>query len=269
MILPDIRMVSEHLLSPFALRSQFADALSHSLADVFRHLLRVEFRRQNPIAYRPYIPISEALRIGGIVGTRRQYWKGSFTILICLGALAWPAIHFYRQHQREAQQEAENRSRDLASLAELESALGRLKGRWRADEWETGQKGPAYTIDLRRTIATGNPLIFYGNVEDIQESRGEEPPIIEVKVHTSGGSLHLRLSLSASRDQADSILKEPAYRPYVVDELSKVCIFVATIENIRRIETTSSQGTQINSYVASGTLLDEFASQVYADSFLR
>lgn len=203
------------------------------------------------------------------MGTGRRSWKGSFTVLICLGALAWPAIHFYRQHQREARQEAENRSRDLANSAALESALGRLKGRWEAGEWGAGPKAAPYTIDLQRTLATGNPLIFYGNVEDIQESKGEEPPIIEVKVHTSGSSLHLRLSLSASREQADSILKEPAYRPYIVDELSKVCIFVATIENIRRIETTSSQGTQINSYVASGTLLDEFASQVYAYDFFR
>ena len=41
-ILPNVRMVGQHLLSPFAFSSQLADSLPYTLADVVWHLFSVE-----------------------------------------------------------------------------------------------------------------------------------------------------------------------------------------------------------------------------------
>jgi len=174
---------------------------------------------------------------------KRAVWEGGIIVSLGLGLLALPATHWYRQHEREVQREAAERARQQANMSEIGSAIGELKSKWLAndnwgDELSAEHASRAlYTTDLERALLVSSPLIFYGNVEDIHSTDKQGVSEIEIRVRDrKAGRLRLHLSLDASPDQTASIMKDDAFRKGPVDELSKVCIFVAGIDSVHRVE---------------------------------
>jgi hypothetical protein len=179
--------------------------------------------------------------------------------------LAFPAIHWYRQHEREVRQDEEAKAKSTANMSELESTLGRLKVTWLAnDDWEDDLPGESefydpYTVDIKHTLVKGYPLIFYGNVEDVLPADEHGNSTVQIKVHGRKSKIQLRLLLTASPEQTALIIKNKNFRQCGGDELCKVSIFVATVDGVRRVADRD--------FVANGTLHEAYASEVDGEEF--
>ena len=187
-------------------------------------------------------------------------------ILLGLGLLSLPAVHWYRQHEREARYEEEASAKSTANMSELESAEGRLKAAWLAnDDWENdlpseSEFSEPYTIDLKRALVKRQPLIFFGNVEDVRSADEHGNSTVQVKVHGRKSQIRLRLSLTASPTQTAQIVRNENFRQCGVDELCKVSIFVASVDEVQRVA---------GDFVAQGTLHEAYASEVYGAEFFH
>jgi hypothetical protein len=206
--------------------------------------------------------------VGSVVG--RMTWGQRLSLLVCLCVVAAYATHLHRMHEQEVAQKEASIARAVADMADLESAIERFEAGWQAtDAWEdqisSGVGGlAAYTADLQAAIVTGNPLIFYGNVLDVRSNDGQSDSTILVKVHGRKSTLRLQLSLKASSQLANRIESNRSFgRAYGIDLLSKACVFVATIDNVERVNVSDKEGDDLSYFVASGTLHDAYASRVY------
>jgi hypothetical protein len=210
---------------------------------------------------------------GGGLGTNTLRRETTLIVVLGLCVLALLAVHWYWQHEREIQHSEENHARLVANRSELEAELGKLKAKWLAnDDWEKGLttrqlSAVPYSIDVERALIKGYPLIFYGTVEDIRTIDGQALSSVKVHVYGQKNFLRLRLLLEASPELASEINKDDLFHAAPLDELSKVSIFVATIDDVQRVPAYNSQGDDVSYFVARGTLQDAFASRVYEAEF--
>lgn len=204
----------------------------------------------------------------------RMTWGQRIFWLLCLCAVAFYATHSYRQHEQEVAQQEASKAKVAANMADFQSAIARIESSWQAeDSWENGLSGgdasiTPYTVNFEHALVTGHPLIFYGNVIDVHSNEGQDNSTIVVKVHGRKSAVRLQLSLNASPQQTEAITRNGAFGlAYGFDELSKVCVFVASIDNVERVEASDKQGDDASYFVAQGTLHDAYASRVYGTEF--
>ena len=196
-----------------------------------------------------------------------------FMVVLGLCVLALPAVRWYWQHEREVQHSEENHAKDVANRSELEAELGKLKAKWLADDdWENSLttrhlSAVPYSIDLEHALIKGYPLIFYGTVEDVRTLDGQQESSVRIHVYGHRDSLRLRLLLEASPELASEITKGGLFHAARFDEVSKVSIFVASIDDVQRVPAYNNQGEDVGYFMARGTLKDAFASQVYKAEF--
>jgi hypothetical protein len=209
-------------------------------------------------------------------GGRRYIWVERVIWLFCLLLfIALPAVHWYRQHVLKARQQASYQARNTANKLQLELAINGLEARWHADdEWENelstqGASVAPYTIDYEHAIVKAHPLVFYGSVEDIQTDREPGGSVVRIKVHGRNRQVRLQLSVSATPDQIAAIVNDDSFRQCVVPELSKVCIFVASVDNVDRVEGTDNQNSGSSNFVAHGILREAYASEVDGVDFFH
>ena len=206
----------------------------------------------------------------------RMTWGQRIFWLLCLCAVAYYAIHSYRQHEKEAAELEASKARAATNMADFQSTIERLKNSWQAtDVWERGLSGvdaatTLYTANFEHALITSHPLIFYGNVLDIHSNEGQNDSTILVKVHGRKTTIRLQLALNASPQQTEAIARNGSFgRAYGIDELSKVCVFVASIDSVERVEASDKQGDDTSYFVAHGTLHDAYASRVYGTEFFH
>jgi hypothetical protein len=209
-------------------------------------------------------------------GGSRYVWVERIIWLLCLLLfIVLPTAHWYRQHVLNARQQESYKARNAANKLQLESAINGLEARWHADdEWENelsteGASLAPYTIDYEHAIVKPHPLVFYGSVEDIQTDRDQGNTTLRIKVHGRNRQVQLQLSVSATPDQIAAIVNDDSFRQCVVPELSKVCIFVASVDNVDRVEGTDKQNSGGSNFVGHGTLREAYASEVYGADFFR
>jgi hypothetical protein len=201
-------------------------------------------------------------------------WGQRIFGLLCLCAVAYYAIHSYRQHEKEVAQQEASKARAAANMAGFLSAIERLKNSWHAtDAWESGLPDEdaattLYTVNFEHALVTGHPLILYGNVIDIHSIDGRNESTVLVKVSGRKRTVNLQLSLNASPQQAEAIMHNSSFgREFGIDELSKVCAFVVSIDGVDRVEASGKDGEDTSYFVAHGTLDDAYASQVYGAEY--
>jgi hypothetical protein len=209
-------------------------------------------------------------------GGRRFFSVERIIWLLCLLLfIVLAAVHWYQQHVVKARQQESYQARNAANKLQLELAINGLKARWHADdEWENdlsteGASLAPYAIEYEHAIVKAHPLVFYGTVEDIQTDRDQGGSVVRVKVHGRNRQVQLQLSVSATPDQIAALVKKDSFRQCVVPELSKVCIFVAHVDNVERVEGTDKQNSGSAHFVAHGILREAYASEVYGADFFR
>jgi hypothetical protein len=206
----------------------------------------------------------------------RYVWVERIIWLLCLLLfIVLPAAHWYRQHVLKSRQQESYKARNAANKLQLDAAINGLETRWHADdEWENelsaeGASLAPYTIDYEHAIVKANPLVFYGSVEDIQTDREPGGSVVRIKVHGRNRQVRLQLSVSATPDQIAAIVNDDSFRQCVVPELSKVCIFVASVDTVDRVEGADKQNSGSAHFVAHGILREAYASEVYGADFFH
>ena len=149
-------------------------------------------------------------RKGGVMGSR--LFRGNVAVaLLVLCTLAIPATHWYLKHMREVREDEVNKAKHVAYLSDAETALGRLKASWSAnDNWENdvSSKGTTlspYSADLKRVLIKAYPLIFFGAVEDIRAADEHGVSLVSIRVRGRKG-IRMRLLLTSASGTTEYLL---------------------------------------------------------------
>ena len=204
---------------------------------------------------------------------KRVVWGGRIVWLLCLCALAIPAIHWYRQHEREVRQREADSARAATEWSDLESEIGSLKAKWNTDDaWEddlSNNGSSPYTIDFERALIQHHPLMFFGSVKDIQAENAPAGSVVRILVQGRKSVLHLQLSLRADSEQTARLRSDESFQLQAIPEMSTVSAFIATIDAVDRVEAQDGHGDGRSYFVAHGTLHEAYASKVWAMAFLK
>lgn len=173
-------------------------------------------------------------------------------LLVLGGAATGIAAWFYHAHEVE-RREAEAVTAAVTAKEEYaKSVVAGVMKSWQADDrWvdslsSSGDSNrPLYSIEVEKAPIYGRPLVFYGRVDDVNESGESENSIVSIQTHTG---LHLRLSLLSPPEITNAILAHKG-RP------SEMFVFAVKINSVEKVASLPNSSAD-DYFLGHGVLLE-------------